>query len=365
MQEIISTNRWDQDFFSKFNQVIANLNYALPESLDNLHHVFKADSLVLNNYQWQAFVLLINNQPVARAVLSWRAGLQTAHLGYIEFSCSLQDARNLLQAVEQFAKRESLQNIKGPVDINLFNKYRWRLPTSNEPLYSDTVVPEHYHELLKSSGYVVSNEWDTYSLNINEGRKRWREKRARNTTEKKYYQKNNFKLKLIFPWRINTYLPVIYQLFIDSYKNMEEFESISFESFKELTKELKYIISPWFSYLLFLEDKPVGFLISWFDPYKILVDYHKSEKKWYSKYLLLLKLQFNFKKLLLVYVGKNTDAKGFQVKTSMGVSAGMFLLRVKVALVCYQQKNSPSRHNFDQDIQTHYASYVVYQKKLS
>ena len=226
-------------------------------------------------------------------------------------------------------------------------------------------------------GMQVSKRWYTTQI---DGRKTMKNfKKIRSSSGKKNPNYKHLKLKFIFPWRWNKYLEIIYDLFMRSYKEMPEYTPIDFETFKESYNGFKYILNPFFSYLIEYKGEPVAFCINFFDPLKHIYSFQELSKNKFVRSIpglkqilmgyLLLRLKFNFEKLLIMYVGRvptkdGQEIKGIQALVSKYLGVLAFAVRHKSAFVCYSAENSPSNKSWDKDSKTFYSEYAMYFKEL-
>ena len=158
-------------------------------------------------------------------------------------------------------------------------------------------------------------------------------------------------------------LKIIHSLFNEAYQNMPEWEPITFDQFKIIYDDFKYIINPLYCYIVELRGKPVGFSINFADPLPVLLKVKGKKLSTLQKAALLLKLRTNLSCFIIAHVGKipgpnGEEIKGVQIQVSKRIQfiAGM----MRKVLVTFQMKNSPSRRSFEERSQTSYAEYVLY-----
>ncbi len=279
----------------------------------------------------------------------------------------------LISEIEEVARSVGLKNIKTPVDLNFFVKYRIRCPGGNTPFYGEPVYPDYYHDLFKLCGYEVIGNWDSYRIEKLRGikdylTKRWKLGHKKNGSHHKTKNKDlktTIRCVRLHDWENE--LKIIYDLFSEAYSKMPEYESVSLEQFKVIYNDFKYIINPLFAYIIELRGKPVGFSINFVDPLPILAKYKGKKLSMIQKALVLAKLKLNNGTYLIAHVGKipgpnGEEIKGVQIQVSNRISASVLAMR-KV-LVTFQNANSPSRRSFEEKLLTPYAQYVLYGKKL-
>jgi hypothetical protein len=374
---IETSNLWDNVFFEEYknhrNQVHEKVVNNLPLSLNDYEKIFGEDSLFKNDFSWIALVVYKNEQRISQAILCWRKESLIGHLGFLDLVDNQEANKLLIDEVEKLAKKNQLKEIKTPVDLNFFVKYRIKISGTKEPFYGEPIYPDYYEKIFKDNHLTPLSFWDTYEVDTwqavldffkkrkNLGKKNKIPGPSSNTSSSK------LKIRSIRLRKWDEELQIIYQLFIESYSKMPEFESICFEQFKILYNDFKYIIQPWLSYIIELEDKPVGFCINYVDPLPVLEKVKNKKLTQIQKLLLLIKIRFNFKTLLISYVGKipgpnGEDIKGVQFLVSKRLTP--FSLLMNKVLVTYQSDDSPSRRSWDSSVLKEYSRYALYGKKL-
>lgn len=363
-------SEWDDKVFSSFislkKELQGHLETYFPETLEDYRKLLHSDSPFAEDYEWRGFLIHDNEKLVAKAILAWRKKSQVGNLGFIDWINNEEVANTLMRSAEEFAKNHGLNEIKTPIDLNFFVKYRLKSKGGGAPYYGEPIYPDYYEDLFIKAGYSVVGKWDTYLIPrianiVNAFKKRKKIGKVKQTYTGK------LKLRTIKIWDWDNELKIVYDLFVRSFGEMQEFEPISFEQFKLIYDDFKYIVHPLMSYIAELDGTPVGFSINYPDPLEILNKVKNKKLGMIEKVILLAKLKMNFKTLLIPYLGKVPGPNGEDVK-------GMFfrftkLLAVPVAitnktLVCYQSEDSPSRRLNDHKNSQHYASYVLYGKKL-
>lgn len=374
---ILSTTVWDEYFFDQFvafrNLIHKDIVTSFPEKTEDLKRYFGPDSPFEKDYYWEAFMVCKDEKIVAKCVLAWRRTGVIANLGFLDWDNNIQAATLLDQSIVACARRHGLKTIKSPVDLNLFVKYRIRLPGGGDPFWGEPIYPDYYHDIFQSIGFKEIARWDTYRMNkvknvIDYSLKRLKLSKKPSGSHNKTKEKNlRTKLRCVNMKDWDSELRIIHQLFNEAYQSMGEWEPITFEQFKIVYDDFKYIINPWYSYIVELRGKPVGFSINFADPLPILAKIKGKELSIPEKGLLFLKLRFNLSTFLIAHVGKipgpnGEEIKGVQIQVSKRLQ--MFGIWMKKILVTFQVKNSPSRRSFDEKYLIPYAEYVLYGKDL-
>ena len=365
-------SEWNDSFFERFlnlkNHLFENNPDVFVESIEDLKKFFAPHSPITQDYQWQAYLVSANGKDISRGVLSFRKDKQIAQVGFLEFENNAEAFKLMMEQIITDAKSSGITELRGPTNINFFVSYRWKLPGGGKPFYSEPVVPDYYHDFIKAEGFTVSETWDTFSLNIKKTLTGWKDK-IQKISQKKKTNYQRIELRCIRPWKFDQEIEIIHKLFVNSYSQMSEYDPIDLAAFKLLYSDFKYIINPLFSYIAYHEGEPVGFCFNFFDPLPFLRKFSKKSPSSIERALLLTKIQSNKKRLLIMYSGKvpaknGDEIKGLQIKVSTRLTLGVFLLRVKEILVCFQSENSPSKRSFDNEAQKSYSKYVMYRKSI-
>ena len=374
---LLSTSVWDENFFEQFvqfrNDIHKNIVTSFPEKTEDYKKYFGPDSPFEEDYFWEAFLVYDDGKIIAKCILSWRKDSKTGNLGFIDWENQPDAARLIQESVSATAKRHGLNRLKTPVDLNLFIKYRIRLPGGGEPYWGEPIYPDYYHDLFEITGFKEIARWDTYRMNklqnvIDYFLKRVKLSRKPTGSHGKTKNKNlRTSLRCV---RMNDWdneLKVIHKLFNEAYQSMPEWEPITFEQFRLVYDDFKYIINPWYSYIVELRGVPVGFSINFADPLPILEKVKGKELSSVEKALLFLKLRMNNSSFLIAHVGKipgpdGEEIKGVQIQVSRRLQ--LFGMMMKKILVTFQVKNSPSRRSFEEKHLIPYAQYALYGKDL-
>ncbi|WPU64985.1 hypothetical protein [Peredibacter starrii] len=373
---IQSVDVWDETFFTEFvnfrNKIHRDIEVSFPETNADYSRFFGPDSVFLSDFSWTA-VMVKSDKVLAKGILSWRKGTNQGNLGFLDWENNEEAAKILIKEIEQVAKKNNLTVLKTPIDLNFFVKYRIRVPGGEKPVWGEPVYPDYYHDLFEKTGFKEIGRWDTYRLKKIQGIIDYflkRKKLAVKPTGSHSKTKNKGLRTTIRCVRMNEWeneLKIIHQLFTEAYKNMPEFETISFEQFKVIYDDFKYIIHPWYAYIVELRGKPVGFSINFADPLPILSQYKGKKPNLIQKAWIMARLRMNMSCFMIAHVGKipgpnGEEIKGVQIQASKRIQFWGALMR-KV-LVTFQHTNSPSRRSFEEKSQTTYAQYVLYGKDL-
>lgn len=366
---------WDQSFFERFvhfkNEMHQNIPTSFPETIKDYAQYFSPGSVFENDYEWRALLIIRNQVVVGKAILCWKAHSTKANLGFIDWINDAEVAVRLIDEVERLAREASIAQIKTPVDLNFFVKYRIRCEGGGDPFYGEPIYPSYYHDLFKLTGFEVIGEWDTFRGRKLKGiidffGKRFRRSKKTDRSKKKErYLKTTVRCVRLHKWDED--IKIIYDLFTQAYQSMPEFESISFDQFKLIYDNFKYIINPLYSYIIELNEIPVGFCITFVDPLPILSKYQNRELNSVQKAHLLLKLKLNRGTLLFAHIGKIDGPNGEEIKgihAQVSKRLSVISLVMKKVLITFQNVDSISRKAFSSEIHIPYAKYVLYGKNL-
>lgn len=365
------TSEWNETFFERLvdfrNRIQKDLKTSFPETVEDYKKLFGSGSPFESDYEWKAFIVTKGEAIVAKAILSWKKNGTTGNLGYIDWENNLEAAKFLVEQILRTGKEQQLKAIKTPVDLNFYVRYRIKLPGGGEPFWGEPVYPDYYHDLFKETGFNEIGYWDTYRI------KKWqgildyfiKRKKLEVKTKKSTNLRTTIRCVKLDDWENE--LKIIHSLFNEAYKNMPEWESISFEQFRFIYDDFKYIMNPYYSYIVELKGKPVGFSINFVDPLNVLCKVKGKKLSMLQKGLLLLKLRANIGTYLIAHIGKipgpnGEDIKGVQIQVSKRIQV-ISVIMPKI-LVTFQMKDSPSRRSFEQKTLETYSEYVLYGRDL-
>ncbi|MFP5387231.1 MAG: hypothetical protein ACLGHN_14230 [Bacteriovoracia bacterium] len=374
---VISTSKWDETFFQQFlefkNLIHKDIITSFPEKIEDYSRFFSPDSPFAQDYVWQGFMVLKDNKVIAKAILAWRKEASVGNLGFLDWENNVEAAELLIKSVVEAGKSSGITNIKTPVDLNFYVKYRIRLPGGGKPFWGEPVYPDYYHDLFFKTGFNEIGRWDTYQISKLQGIVDYFMKRVKlsKKPEGSHSKTRDKSLRTTVrcirmdDW--DNELKRIYSLFTEAYKSMPEWEPISFDQFKIVYDDFKYIINPLYAYLVELRGKPVGFSINFADPLPVLSKVKGKSLSSLEKALLFLKLRTNLSCFLIAHVGKipgpnGEEIKGVQIQVSKRIQ--FFAATMRKVLVTFQMKDSPSRRSFDEKYQRPYAQYVLYGRNL-
>lgn len=368
--ELKEFSEWNDDFILDFIDLKLKLQGSLPtyfpEEVSDYKKFLHPDSPFAQDYKWHGFLVYSDGVLVAKAILAWRNGSRIGNVGFIDWINDIEVAKKLVRAIDQYAKASNFLEIKTPVDFNFFVKYRIKSKGQGKAYYGEPIYPDYYHQLFRETGFDIVGTWNTYEIKRFSTFSNFAKKRKKQIQEKRpHLDEVNIRFIKLSNWEEE--LKIVHSLFIDSFKDMPEFDPIDFEQFKLLYNDFRYIIHPWMSFIVEFKGKPIAFSINYPDPLEILSKVKNKKLSLIEKALLLVRLRLNFKTLLMPYMGKTTGPNGEEVKgvfVKLSKVLSLAVLGADKSLICYQSPDSPSKRPIDLDLVNEYAEYVLYGKKL-
>ncbi len=361
---------WNDEFFKRMidfkMKIHKDIPTTFPESMSDYEKFFSATSPFKEDYEWLAFIVTNNNEVMSKAILCWRRNSHIGNLGFLDWVNHPESAKRLIDSVVSEAKKRGLSQLKTPIDLNMYVKYRIKLPNGGAPFWGEPIYPDYYHELFIKTGFQEMARWDTFELKIWDGIRDYFSKRKKLKNHSKD-RPHPSKIRCVKMKEWESELKIMHALFNEAYKTMPEWEPISFSQFKLIYDDFKYIINPLYSYIVELDGRPVAFSINFTDPLMILSAVKGKNINNIEKLLLFFKLRSNLSTFLIAHVGKisgpnGEEIKGVQIQVSKRIQYIVTLM--KKTLVTFQVKNSPSRRSFDEKNQRPYSQYVLYGMNL-
>jgi len=357
---------WDDKFFQSFvefkNFIHKDIPTSFPETLDGMKKYFGKDS-VFDDIRWRAYRVFSDDRVVGQAILVLQNNCSQANLGFIDWVHDAEVAKLLGSITSNDAKDWGAKQIKTPVDLNFFLRYRIRCPGGKRPVYGEPVYPDYYHKMFAEAGFVEAGRWNTFETKVWDTIKDFSNKRKSLLPNLKV--KAN--IRCVRPSKWDEELAIIHKLFVSAYKNMPEYQSVSFPQFKLLYDDFRYLINPWLSFIAEVDGQPVGFSINFVDPLPLLQKIKGKNLNSVQKLWLLIRLRLNLGTLLIAHVGitpapDGREIKGMQIQVAKRLSIpALMMTRV---LSTFQNVNSPAVRSWNQEVIIPYAQYVIYGKEL-
>jgi hypothetical protein len=324
-------HNWDESLFGDFRNFRNAHQPGYPESIDEYKKFFGPETK-FTDFIWSMIRIRRGGKLLAQAILVVQENTSQANLGFLDWDHDHEAAKQLVEAAIIEAKVLRATSLKAPIDFHFFNKYRARLPGGGRPFYGEPVVPDYYHELYSSSGLTVVGKWDTFEAKVWESVKDFYRKGKELKAKKARARKVT--IRKVRPDRWDEELQIIHALFSQAYSVMPEYSALTFDQFKSIYDDFRYIINPWYSFIAEVEGRPVGFSINYVDPLPLLENFRNRSPSTMEK------LKFVSRRLMVPS------------------------LLMKRVLITYQNENSNSRRSWDRSTLKQHAQYVIYGKDL-
>lgn len=185
----------------------------------------------------QAFVIRDNNRTLGRIYASIDHLLvntiKIGVFGYFDCINSVEISTMLLKAAEDWLKDNGCIEIHGPVNLNIYNGYRFQTKGfETMPFLGEPRSPEYYHKLVLNSGFTECAGWNSWDFNRGWGFflvvmvewQIWKD----NLKEKL----NKFRTTSFSKDNIEEEFVKLYPLIMDSFKNNYLFCKVSLEEYK-------------------------------------------------------------------------------------------------------------------------------------
>jgi len=324
---IKATSEWDQSFFNLFlnlrNDIYKNNRYFIPEQISDFEGMLGPNTPFSLNNNWCAWIIFNSeNKPVGRVFASTRKlnnefkQFDFLPFGYFE-SDSTENAKRLLELVEDWALKQQYKVIRGPIQGNVFNSSRFITERHGKPFYGEPIHRPDYVDYFKDAGLSISQKWITAHFGLKArvaGMVNFITKFSKNKARNKLYKIRRLNLA---NWDCE--FKLIYHLLMDSFVEMDDVEIISFEEFKFWSEGIKEIIEEKNCLVLEYENEPLGFIIAYHDLLPQIAALYRSNN-FINKLRFILAKKFFKGPLLMNYLGKKNEAEGV-VK---GVSPKLF-----------------------------------------
>lgn len=357
---------FDEGFFRDW----VTLSLSIYASSTHLHESLSDFSILLEHpgdfpdQSWEAISVYDDQRILARALLTInKTRPELGKIGFIECVEDKLAFAQLWDALESRARLLGLTELKGPINFHFFNSYRWKVSGLAKPFYGEPQQPAYYIEFLESVGMKRLKSWKTFRIPFFKSKKQYGEIREAKVPQDK------LKIRSIDLENFDQEMARIHHLFLESFKEMPEFESISLESFKKLYASFRYIISPWFAFILEDSKGPVAFCVNFMDPHPALLWAQRNSLLFPPKILRVLtwlRIKLSFKRLLIMYVGRLPQASEYRGIQSL-VAKQMTIpvaLTMPELLICYTAEDSPALKSYKEDQITILSTYGLWAKKL-
>lgn len=366
---IKSIDCWDDNFFKNWIDLhyllYSSRTDVLPEALADFKKILSAAEL-FPDQRWVAVTVFDQLAPVARALVTVSSlKPELAKVGFIECVDDESIFKALWSEVECKARELGARSLKGPINFHFFHSYRMKIWGKSRPFYGEPQQPAYYQRLLESVGMQKLKTWDTFRIRFFRSRRQYGEIRTAKKPE------HVLRIRSIRMSDFDREMAIIHKLFCETFSQMPEFEPVSLEAFKHLYSGFRYIISPLFAFIIEHEGTPVAFCVNFMDPQHVLLQ-HERLKKYVPESVLnlwtLLRLKLNFKRLLIMYVGRLPAPGGQEFKGIQSLVAKKMNLPVALSIpelyICYTAEDSPALKSYKEDQKEMLAQYGIWGKSL-
>ena len=193
---------------------------------------------------------------LARASL-WNAenrilNKKTGYIGH--FAAKNKEAGLFLTGyIKEKAKEYGLEYLAGPLDGNTWNQYRFMVEDNKNPFFLEPYNPLEWPEIFAESGYEVIGEY--YSVKVTEPEKKFRV--SERIKKVRFY--SDLTIKKADKENFGKYINEIYDISVKSFRNNFLYSEINRTDFLSLYLKIKDIIDFDFIFMVYKNNKPIGF----------------------------------------------------------------------------------------------------------
>jgi len=334
----ISKKLYQQDHTENPNEIKKLLRGTHP-----LSHYFKLNK----------FLIYQNDRVAGRFVITIYPDDSTAYIGFFECVNNMEAAAYLFDQAYQFAKKQGLARIVGPVDASFWIKYRLKInmfkgvPYTGEPYNKD-----YYYKLFLDNEYQVVEH---YTSNVfgTVGNEYENEKYHQRYLD---FLKKGYQIQSVDMSEFEMKLKELYQLLTELYSDFPIYKHVSEEDFIELFRDYKKIMNPQMVKFAYYQNQLVGFFIS-VPNYHNLV-YHLN----LFGILKLLKQKRHPKEYVMLYMGVDQSHKG--LGKALAYSIMMELRSSHLPSIGALARDGKVTQNYAEDLIECRYEYVLLEKKI-
>ena len=307
-----------------------------------------------------AWVAYDDRAVVARCVARHAPASDTGTIGFFESVNDVEICRALLNTAEQWLRDRGADRVRGPMDGDTWQRYRWAVPPLTEPSFlKEPWNPPYYPDLWEACGYAVTDRY-TSSLIRNPAATAEALAPFRRRTERQGYTFRPFNLAT---WQSE--LECLYHLSTAIFAGNQHYSAIDLETFIRLYDDARPLIVP--SLCQFCCD-PKGEVVGFFFSYP---DVAAAVRSMRGRRDVLAKLRF---------LWRRRDARRVCVKSlgslprHHGTGIGPALMAVACseiarlgfdeALMCLMHEDNDSRR-LDGGQSEPFRQYALFEKALS
>lgn len=241
------------------------------------------------------FLVYKENIVVSRIVVTFYENDNNAYFGFFESENDAEAVKVLFDEVGKAVKQEKKENIIGPVNASFWIGYRLKVNNFNElPYLGEPYNKEYYYDLLKQ---VEFWDYEKYYTNFyNKPSKKYSNVKTNKRYE--YFKKNNYELRTLEDFEnkddVNS---ILYDMFIDLYKNFPIFKWISKEDYISYLGNNYKICDYKMQKLFYYNGEPVAFCVTFPNYSNLFLQNTKLAK------LQILKRKLKSKQYIITYMG--------------------------------------------------------------
>lgn len=200
-----------------------------------------------------------DNKIAGRFVITTVKNERVAYLGFFECVYNRRIAQFLFKKATHFVKEKGYDSIIGPVDINMWFKYRLKVDRFEIPPYTgEPYNREYYYKMFLDNGFEIKDTYHTHTytkfgedFNISKFKKRY-----------DYFIKKGYEIRNIREDEWESAIVQVYELIMKLYSNFATFVKLDKEDFIKQFDNYKKILDLNFVTMAYYKEKIVGFSIS-------------------------------------------------------------------------------------------------------
>lgn len=200
-----------------------------------------------------------NNKIAARFAITTVKNDRVAYMGFFECVRNKRIARFLFKYATRFVKEKGYDAIVGPVDLNMWFKYRLKTDRFDIPPYTgEPYNREYYYKMFLDAGFEVKDVYHTHTyekfgddFNISKFEKRYN-----------FFTKLGYEIRSIKEDEWDSAIVEVYELIMKLYSDFNTFIRLEREDFLAQFNSYKKILDMDFVTMAYYKGKIVGFSIS-------------------------------------------------------------------------------------------------------
>lgn len=255
---IIVNSKQEQELFLSLPKKLYNKKYLL-QDLDTEIKILNKKHILSKNFEIYPYIVLDkNDNVVARCILTYYPNDTSAYLGYFECINDINAFKCLYAQIEDKVKKDSKNNIIGPIDCSFWIKYRFKANHFNHIYTGEPYNLSYYISFWKEVGFKITDNYCSNQLRVpnnNDNNDKY-QKRLDN------FIKNGGTIRNTSKKSFNKDLLDIYNLLIKLYSKFPGFKYITKDEFIKMFSNLKLVLDFNMVKLAFKDNKLVGFFIS-------------------------------------------------------------------------------------------------------